>query len=73
MPLALGVEPVFVGGARVQDRVVVQELDVTRHESHVEPQFVVARQRRQHIQRLDVLGRQPPRIGESLGRTDMQS
>src|SRR5215472_1534287 len=35
--LALDLGPVLVSGAGVQDRVIVQELDVARHEVHVEP------------------------------------
>src|SRR5207248_8662270 len=41
--LALGLEPVLIGRAGVQDRVIVQELDVAWHESHVEPQRRIVR------------------------------
>ena len=55
MPLALRVEPVLIAGARVQDRVVVQELDVARHE------FMSSRSSRrppsrEHVQRLESSG-----------------
>ena len=72
MAPALDLRPVLVGGAGVQDRVVVQELDVARHEVHIEPQLRIARQFAEHVERLDILGRQPPRLGEPLRRPDMQ-
>src|SRR5205814_7369000 len=44
VPLALALGPVLVGRAGVQDRMVVQELDIARNEIHIEPQVGVARQ-----------------------------
>jgi hypothetical protein len=38
VPLAFGLRPVLISRARVQDRMIVQELNVARHEIHVEPQ-----------------------------------
>ena len=38
MPLSIGFGPFFVFGARVQDRVIRQQLDVSRREIHVEIQ-----------------------------------
>jgi hypothetical protein len=50
---------------------IVQELDVARHEFHVEPQFGVSCQFGRHIKRFDVLRREPTRLGKSLRRTDV--
>ena len=72
MPLALDLGPILVRRAGVQDRVVVQELDVARHEIHVEPQFGVARQFAEHVERFGILGREPARVGKPLCRTYMK-
>ena len=72
MPLALDLGPILVRRAGVQDRVVVQELDVARHEIHVEPQFGVARQFAEHVERFGILGREPARVGKPLCRTCMK-
>ena len=42
MPLALNLWPVLVAGSGVQNRVIMQELNVARHERHVEPQVGIA-------------------------------
>jgi hypothetical protein len=64
--LALDFGPVLVSRAGVQNRVIVQELDVAWHEIHVEPQFGVTRQFVEHVERLDILGREATRVGKAL-------
>jgi hypothetical protein len=52
VPLALGLRVVLVGGARVQDRVVGEPLDVAGRELHVEVEVGLRRDRLVEVEQL---------------------
>jgi len=72
VPLALDFGPILVTRAGVQDRVVVEELDVTGLKIHVEPQFGISGQLAEHVECFKILRGETPRLGKALRRADMQ-
>ena len=66
MPLALGLRPILIIGAIVQDHVVVDELDIAGLELDVEIVGLVVGQRVEQVERFDLLCGQPRRVGKTL-------
>jgi hypothetical protein len=71
MPALRRVGPVAKTGPVVKLTVVVDELHVARPETHLQMQRGVIGETVEHIERRDVIRRQPHRVGKALGAVDV--
>ena len=62
--------PIFVSRSRVQDLMIVQQLNISRFKHHVEPQAVTRNQLVEQIHSLNLFGEQPRYLVKTLRRFD---